>query len=148
MDRCSRVSSVALMSLPSRCLAALSFAGRRTDGHPILFLHGLFGNKKNWRSIARQVNARSGRTTFALDLRNHGDSPHSDPQTSGIGIMAADVRHFLADKDLSGCLLVGHSLGGRVALKFAFLYVSMSCFALPCTTATSRHCSLIWWRKW
>ena len=40
---------------------------------PLVILHGLFGHKQNWHSVAKALNRRLGCTVFAVDLRNHGN---------------------------------------------------------------------------
>lgn len=45
---------------------------------PIIISHGLFGSKNNWRGLARRISEATKRTVYAVDLRNHGDSPHTD----------------------------------------------------------------------
>ena len=81
----------------------------------ILILHGLFGSKRNWQSIARQLGDRF--QVFTLDLRNHGESEHSDAMS--YQDMADDVFKFIADYELREVSIVGHSLGGKVAMQMA-----------------------------
>lgn len=86
-----------------------------TDGPPLLILHGLFGSARNWAGIAKQF-AQSHRV-FALDLRNHGSSE----QTSSMGYaeMAADVAEFIHANGISRPVIMGHSMGGKVAMQLA-----------------------------
>ena len=58
---------------------------------PIVILHGMLGSSRNWQTAGRDLAA--GRRVFALDLRNHGLSPHSDEMT--YAAMAADVEAWL-----------------------------------------------------
>ena len=88
--------------------------GTLQQGPPIILLHGLFGNKRNWINISRQLNKLTNRRVYALDLRNHGDSPHS-PDMS-YDVMSQDVRCFLTDNSIHTCYVIGHSMGGRVAM--------------------------------
>jgi len=85
------------------------------SGFPIIILHGLLGSSDNWRAITKRLN--SSYKVFAVDLRNHGQSPHSEIMT--YPAMADDVRELLEHERISGCHLVGHSLGGKVAMQFA-----------------------------
>ena len=80
-------------------------------------LHGLFGNKRNWLNISRHINRMTERRVYALDLRNHGDSPHS-PSIS-YELMAADVYRFLEENSIKTCAVIGHSMGGRVAMALS-----------------------------
>lgn len=85
------------------------------EAPPVLILHGLFGSKRNWAGILNELAAT--RPAIALDLRNHGESPHL--ARMGFEEMAADV---LATADALGFerfSLVGHSLGGKVAMTLA-----------------------------
>lgn len=92
-------------------LAAAEFGA----GPPVLVLHGLFGSGLNWRSIAQRLAER--RRVFTLDLRNHGASPWADRM--GYAEMAEDVRAFAARRGLGPVALIGHSMGGKVAMTLA-----------------------------
>lgn len=78
----------------------------------IILLPGLFGSGDNWHRIA------TGLTEFAniwcLDLRNHGDSFHSPNMT--FYDMAQDIEEFCFQLNISNALLLGHSMGGKVAM--------------------------------
>ena len=68
------------------------------DGPPLVILHGLFGSRTNWRSIARAMSATH--RVISVDLRNHGGSPWAD--TMGDPEMADDVRELMAGRVLGG----------------------------------------------
>ena len=75
---------------------------------PIVILHGLFGSKQNNRSISRALARCLDCSVYALDLRNHGDSPHHTEHT--YSTMADDVEHFV-DENIDGPVtLIGHSM--------------------------------------
>ncbi len=84
-------------------------------GPPIVILHGLLGSARNWASVAKQL----GEThrVFALDLRNHGRSPWAP--TMSFDDMAGDVAAFIEQRGLAPVILLGHSLGGKVAMRLA-----------------------------
>jgi pimeloyl-ACP methyl ester carboxylesterase len=84
-------------------------------GPPLIILHGLLGSADNWRSMSRLLAA--GHKVFALDLRNHGQSPHSN--LFDYDVMVEDVREFAERQRLFSILLLGHSMGGKVAMQFA-----------------------------
>jgi len=86
-----------------------------TDRQTILILHGLFGSKRNWQSIARQLSEQC--QVFTLDLRNHGESGHHDDMT--YQVMADDVFQFISEHSLKDVSVVGHSMGGKVAMQMA-----------------------------
>ncbi len=85
------------------------------DGPPFILLHGLFGSARNWQNYARQLALRFH--VYALDLRNHGRSPHAP--THDYESMAADVQAFIDARALSAVTLLGHSMGGKVAMTLA-----------------------------
>jgi esterase len=82
---------------------------------PIVILHGMLGSSRNWQTAARDLAVH--RRLFALDLRNHGNSPH-DPDMS-YDAMAADVIHWLDAQGIARAILLGHSMGGKVAMLLA-----------------------------
>ncbi|HXQ50126.1 MAG TPA: alpha/beta fold hydrolase [Stellaceae bacterium] len=85
------------------------------SGPPVLILHGLFGSAQNWTTVARRWAARFH--VFALDLRNHGASPWADSMS--YPEMAQDVAGFIAARGLGSAAIVGHSMGGKVAMALA-----------------------------
>lgn len=88
------------------------------QGQPLVLLHGLFGSADNWGSIAKHFSQHY--QVVSVDLRNHGRSPHSDTQT--YPDMADDLLAVLDTLGLSQVHLLGHSLGGKVAMQFATQY--------------------------
>jgi pimeloyl-ACP methyl ester carboxylesterase len=87
-------------------------------GKPLIILHGLFGMSDNWLSIAKQLS--KSYHCYLLDLRNHGRSPKS-PDLN-YDDMVEDIYEFLTDFGLRTVSLIGHSMGGMVAMKFALEY--------------------------
>ncbi|KDQ59096.1 hypothetical protein JAAARDRAFT_57066 [Jaapia argillacea MUCL 33604] len=84
---------------------------------PLLILHGLFGSKRNWLSLSKAFAKDLQRPVYSLDLRNHGASPHAEPMT--YTSMALDVVQFCKQHSLSDISLLGHSMGGKVAMTLA-----------------------------
>jgi pimeloyl-ACP methyl ester carboxylesterase len=82
-----------------------------------LFLHGLFGSKKNNRGISRALARDLERPVYALDLRNHGDSPKSTRHD--YNAMSEDVTCFIQDMDLKQPTIIGHSMGAKTAMAVA-----------------------------
>lgn len=82
---------------------------------PLVILHGLLGSGYNFKSILSKLKY----PTIAFDLRNHGKSFHV--KNMEYSQMADDVAESLADLGIKRCLLMGHSMGGKVALNLAAL---------------------------
>lgn len=85
-------------------------------GPPAVLLHGLFGSAGNWGAIQKRL-AQRGRRVIALDLRNHGASPHD--AAMDYATMAADVSETLAALGALPAAVIGHSMGGKVAMRLA-----------------------------
>ena len=88
------------------------------EGPPLIILHGLFGSSDNWLTHAREL----GKThkVFLVDQRNHGASPHDDEFT--YEMMVQDLLQFIKQHDLIRPDIIGHSMGGKVAMLFAAKY--------------------------
>ena len=84
-------------------------------GEPLLLLHGLLGSADNWFGVAPKI--AEAFHVHALDLRNHGQSPHS--AAMDYPLMAADVDHFFAEQKMDSACVIGHSMGGKVAMQLA-----------------------------
>jgi esterase len=82
---------------------------------PLLVLHGLLGSSRNWQSTGADLAA--WHQVWALDLRNHGRSPH-DAEMS-YDAMVADVLAWMDAQGLTRVTLMGHSMGGKVAMRLA-----------------------------
>jgi len=85
------------------------------DGESLLILHGLLGSLANWGWHSRRL-AEDFAVT-GIDLRNHGGSDHSDAMD--YPLMAADVLAWLDEHDIERCHVLGHSMGGKVAMQLA-----------------------------
>jgi len=84
-------------------------------GPPVVILHGLFGSKRNWSSIARQL--APDFHVYAVDLRNHGESPWHEQHD--YPAMAVDVAHLIEQQVGQPVTLIGHSMGGKAAMYLA-----------------------------
>src|SRR5437763_8702304 len=109
-DRCSARKGI---GMPLE-LAADEFG----SGPPLAILHGLFGSGRNWRSVAQHLAALHRVLTF--DLRNHGASPWADGMS--YGEMVEDLRVSLRARGIGRAALLGHSMGGKVAMLMALLH--------------------------
>jgi pimeloyl-ACP methyl ester carboxylesterase len=82
---------------------------------PLIILHGFFASSRNWRQVAEKLSA--GFHVYVLDMRNHGASPHHP--IMDYPAMAADLRQFIEQRELKTVNLLGHSMGGKIAMWFA-----------------------------
>ncbi|GAB3640834.1 alpha/beta fold hydrolase [Spirosoma arcticum] len=99
----------------------LFFRQTGDTGPAIIILHGVFGSSDNWLTTSKTIAAR-GYRVFALDQRNHGQSPRADDQS--YTSMAADLREFLVDQQLDSPILIGHSMGGKTVMQYAIDYAN------------------------
>lgn len=79
---------------------------------PLVVLHGLFGMSDNWVRLSKHW--ASQYCVHLLDLRNHGQSPHDDEMD--YQLMSADVNEYMSRNNLNDVYLLGHSMGGKVAM--------------------------------
>ncbi|MBC52339.1 MAG: alpha/beta hydrolase [Gammaproteobacteria bacterium] len=93
----------------------LNFRQYGESGEPLLILHGLFGSLSNWAWHSRKLSGHF--TVYGLDLRNHGGSPHDDAMS--YPLMAQDVADFMDDQGIESAHVLGHSMGGKVAMQLA-----------------------------
>jgi esterase len=96
-------------------LAFRELGGR---GSPVVILHGLFGSSQNWAGMGRRLAARGH--VYALDLRNHGDSPHAP--THSLADCVEDLHDWARAHERGPLALIGHSMGGLVAMGFALAH--------------------------
>lgn len=85
------------------------------QGQPIIMLHGIFGSSDNWLTSARILSKQFH--TFALDLRNHGQSHHEN--VFDYPSMVEDILEFMEVNHISDPVVMGHSMGGKVAMNLA-----------------------------
>lgn len=91
------------------------------SGPCFVILHGLYGSSDNWVTIARKISERF--TVIVPDLRNHGQSPHTKDHT--YNLMSEDIAELIHELDIRKFILAGHSMGGRVAMNFAYKFPEM-----------------------
>ena len=88
-------------------------------GKPLLIIHGFLGMSDNWKTLASQY-AGEGYEVHALDLRNHGKSFHSSDWS--YNFMVEDVVDYCKHYNLTKIAVIGHSMGGKVAMLLATTY--------------------------
>lgn len=85
---------------------------------PLIILHGLYGLSDNWTTIARRIAVNY--KVYIPDQRNHGYSPHDS--TFNYYAMVDDLMEFMEQHEIEKPVLIGHSMGGKVAMNFALDY--------------------------
>lgn len=93
----------------------LNFRKLAETGQSLIILHGLFGMSDNWLTISKEF--AKNNVVYLLDLRNHGQSPKSDEFS--YQLMVNDLAEFIFDHKIEKPILMGHSMGGKVAMQFA-----------------------------
>ena len=83
----------------------------------ILFLHGLLGQGRNWRSFALNDVLSSKRNVYLVDLRNHGESDHHPSMT--YKELVDDVLRFADAKGIGNFSVLGHNIGAKTAMTLA-----------------------------
>jgi pimeloyl-ACP methyl ester carboxylesterase len=86
------------------------------EGQPLIIIHGFLGMSDNWKSFG-SLYAAEGFQVHMLDLRNHGKSFHSEE--FNYSIMANDVLQYCQHHNLTNISIIGHSMGGKVAMLLA-----------------------------
>ncbi|CAN8069033.1 unnamed protein product [Agarophyton chilense] len=95
-------------------------SGPSPTAQPILVLHGVLASESTYRSLLNRPDFAPEREKIAIDLRNHGRSPHvSLPQAMSYENMLSDVVQFLNERDIQRVTLIGHSMGGKLAMHLA-----------------------------
>lgn len=92
------------------------------QGKPLIIIHGFLGMSDNWKSFG-SLYAAEGFQSHILDLRNHGRSIHSEDFS--YEVMAQDVLEYCQQHNLEKIFIIGHSMGGKVAMLFATKYPEM-----------------------
>jgi esterase len=89
------------------------------EGKPFIIIHGFLGMSDNWKTLSTQF-AQLGFQMHLLDMRNHGKSFHSGE--FNYEVMVEDVKAYIDFHKLQNITLLGHSMGGKIAMLFASLY--------------------------
>ena len=82
---------------------------------PVIILHGIFGTSDNWQTFGKRLSENY--QVYLVDLRNHGNSPHGE--TFDYPSMADDLHEFIEQHALVEPVILGHSMGGKVAMFYA-----------------------------
>ena len=85
------------------------------EGEPLIIIHGLFGMLDNWQTLGKKW--AENHQVILVDLRNHGHSPWDEEHT--YNLMMDDLEELTDDLFLEDINIIGHSMGGKLAIKFA-----------------------------
>ncbi|CAL1278456.1 unnamed protein product [Larinioides sclopetarius] len=96
---------------------SVELEGCSKDKAPILFLHGMAVSKEQWGDIPEAVAKATNRKVFAVDSRNHGESPWSDVFNFDCNV--DDLLSFMDSIGASKAIIVGHSMGGITSMNVA-----------------------------
>ena len=91
------------------------FYRKEGSGPALVIIHGLYGSSDNWLSIGKKLS--ENHTVFMIDQRNHGRSPFASENS--YDNMKADLVEFFERHQIEKAILLGHSMGGKVAMWFA-----------------------------
>ena len=91
------------------------FYRKEGNGPPLVIIHGLYGSSDNWINIGKRLAEKH--TVYMLDQRNHGRSPFADSHT--YNDLRNDLVEFFEQHNIEKATLLGHSMGGKVAMWFA-----------------------------
>jgi esterase len=97
----------------------LNFKTYGAGENHLIVLHGFLGSLDNWHTLANEW-ATHGLKVWTLDLRNHGRSPHTEHHS--LQLMVDDLNDFMYQHHIDQAYVLGHSMGGKIAMMFALQY--------------------------
>jgi 2-succinyl-6-hydroxy-2,4-cyclohexadiene-1-carboxylate synthase len=97
------------------------FVDVKGEGFPFVFLHGFTGDSRTWEEITEQL--KKSCQCISIDIIGHGksDSPSDDARYS-MDAVSHDIHSVLSQLGVKKAVIVGYSMGGRLALHFSNLY--------------------------
>lgn len=93
----------------------LNYKKYGSEEKTLIILHGLFGSLDNWQTLGKRFGEHF--TTYIVDQRNHGKSPHLD--SHNYQEMANDLNELIDELNVEDIYLIGHSMGGKTAMQFS-----------------------------
>ena len=105
-------------SRSSSAVLPLASSTQSSQRATAVLVHGLDSSKETWAGVLADL-AAAGYPAIAYDLRGHGESPLGEPDEFGPAALASDVLAAVHAAGISRCVLVGHSMGGRIAMRAA-----------------------------
>lgn len=119
----SQAPTILVKSQVNLSFKVIGVGTTHSDKPPIFLLHGLLGCKKNWKGIGKTITNLTKRTVVLVDVRNHGDSPHVN--SNRYDEMAGDLIQLLEKLEVKRASIVGHDIGGRMAMCTSLIAVSI-----------------------
>ncbi|MBX2842373.1 MAG: alpha/beta fold hydrolase [Flammeovirgaceae bacterium] len=92
------------------------------QGSPLIILHGLFGSSDNWLTIGKALGEHF--KVYLIDQRNHGQTEKTEE--FNYSLMADDLKEFIENHKISNPVIMGHSMGGKVVMKFVLKYPELA----------------------
>lgn len=94
----------------------LNFKKYGNSPESLIIIHGFLGSLDNWHTLATEFGKHF--SVYTIDMRNHGKSPHTEHHN--IELMVNDLVLFMDQHQIQSAYILGHSMGGKVAMQFAF----------------------------
>lgn len=88
------------------------------EGFPLVIVHGLYGSSDNWLTVGKKLSSHY--KVYMIDQRNHGRSPNSEEHS--YEILKNDLADFFDQLNIEKAIVMGHSMGGKTAMRFAADY--------------------------
>ncbi|XP_015930141.1 sn-1-specific diacylglycerol lipase ABHD11-like isoform X2 [Parasteatoda tepidariorum] len=114
-----RTNTTEPLHLAHTCLR-ITLNGQKDDRAPILLVHGFLGFQGMYMDLMHDLALKTARKVCTVDLRNHGDSPWSND--TDLKAMASDLPLLMKTLDTDKLVILGHSLGGKIAVDFTLTY--------------------------
>jgi len=121
-------SALGVPPRPPTKVVQLASSVQTANRPTVVLVHGLDSSKETWTGVISEL-AACGYPAVALDLRGHGESPLGDAADFSATALASDVLHAVRVAGIHKCVLVGHSMGGRVAMRAAALEAEAAALA-------------------
>ncbi|XP_047538475.1 protein ABHD11-like [Vanessa atalanta] len=120
LRRKENIKTIARFSFKTAASLSYKIHGEAHSDEPtVLLFHGLLSSKKHWDSIGKTILNVTKRAVVSVDLRNHGDSPHTNSHK--YEDLAEDILKLLDKLSITRASFVGHSMGGRAAMTVSLM---------------------------
>ena len=90
--------------------------------NPIIIYHSLLASKEMFQNSVKELAQKTGRIVYLLDMRNHGESPHTSFESSHLNQISKDVIDFMDEFGINKAILIGHGVGSLAMLRTSLLF--------------------------